>query len=139
MIRWDYESKLKEIATYPDKVAEHAEVLKERINECDEKQKELKSLKEEFDRLYDNPILEMDRYCPECKWGQGTCDARVRYLMQTYNTNLNAARVSAMTNASCKKEGGSGGGGGPRTSSEFARIEDAKNPPLERWTGRLWD
>lgn len=99
----EYESKRKEIDSVADKLKSHEEVLNKRIAEGDEKKKELEGIRGEYDALMNNELLGLKHYCGGCIWGQKTtCDGRVRYLQDTYNTRPIAAKINAMTRPSCK-------------------------------------
>jgi len=99
----DYESKRKEIDGVTVKLAKHKEVLEKRTAEAAEKQKEIDEIKPTYDSLVNNPILELDKYCGGCTWGAGkSCDGRVQFLKETYNTKPIEAKISAMGHASCK-------------------------------------
>lgn len=102
----DYESKKKEIESVEDKLKGHHEVLDKRIKEEDEKKKEVESIREEYETLMKNPLLGLDKFCGSCNWGgASTCDVRVQFLQNTYNTRPIAAKISAMSHASCVKQG----------------------------------
>jgi len=101
----DYTTKMKEIESVSEKIKGHEEVLAKRISEGEEKAKEVEGIKEEYNKLMSHPILGLDKYCGGCSWsGRTTCDGRVQFLQDTYNTRPIAAKINAMNHASCKKE-----------------------------------
>jgi hypothetical protein len=103
MLVEEYESQRKEISEVDEKLASKKEMLEKRIAEAAEKQKEIDEIKPTYDSLVNNPILELDKYCGGCTWGMGkSCDGRVQFLKETYNTKPIEAKISAMGHASCK-------------------------------------
>jgi len=102
----EYESKKKEIEGVQDKLRGHQEVLDKRIKEGDEKEKEVESIREEYETLMKNPLLGLDKFCGSCKYaGSTSCDARVQFLQNNYNTRPIAAKISAMGHESCVNQG----------------------------------
>merc|ERR1712238_84034 len=102
MTQGDYDSKRKEIDGAAAKSASANEVLEKRTKEDEEKQKELESLKDEYGSLYDNPLLGLNNFCGSCVWGNNmSCDQRVMYLQDTYNTKPIEAKVASMTRPAC--------------------------------------
>jgi len=98
----DYESKRVVIDSVEEIIAEANTRIQSRIMEDAEKQKELDSIKAEYDRLYESPLLGLKKYCGACVWGNGmSCDQRMTYLQNTYNTRPIQAKVSSMTHPSC--------------------------------------
>ena len=101
----EYESKRKEIDGVSEKVKNSEDVLIKRTEELEKKRKEIDDIKEEHDRLYNNPALELDKFCGSCHWGmKSSCEQRVQFLQDTYNTRPIAAKISAMDHASCKPD-----------------------------------
>lgn len=99
----DYDAKRKEIDSVAAKIVSHQEVLDKRIAESENKKKEVVALKEEHTRVMNHPLLGLDKYCGGCKWSmQGqTCDARVAFLQEKYNTPTIVGKVSAMAHVGC--------------------------------------
>mmetsp|Transcript_17013 Transcript_17013/g.27641 ORF Transcript_17013/g.27641 Transcript_17013/m.27641 type:complete len:236 (+) Transcript_17013:108-815(+) len=101
----DYESKRKEIDSVADKIASNSEILEKRTTEAAEKQKEVASIKDEYESLMANPVLGLDKFCGGCAWNDKTaCDERVQFLQDTYNTSPVAAKISTMEVATCKNQ-----------------------------------
>jgi len=101
----EYESKRKEIDSVVRKKASHEEVLKKRTEEVEAKKKEVEGIKDEYKKLEGNPLLQLGSYCGSCSWGgKTTCDQRMYYLRDTYNTRPIAAKLSAMERESCVKK-----------------------------------
>ena len=99
----DWESKTKEIESVTEKLKGHEEVLAKRIAEGEEKKKEVESIKAEYESLMANPVLGLDKYNGGGSWSGGTsCDTRVQFLQDTYNTRPIAAKLSAMEHPGCK-------------------------------------
>ena len=100
----EYDSKKKEIDGVEEKIANMQTILETRAKEAEAKKKEIDEIKGEYDTVYHNPILELDKWCGGCHWGQKfSCDARVNFLQSTYNTRPLKAKISAMSHPSCKK------------------------------------
>jgi len=100
-----YESKRNEIDSVAEKIASNEEVLKKRTEELEAKKKEIEGIKDEYEKLVGDPLLQLGSYCGSCSWGGGkTCDARVQFLKDTYNTRPIQAKLSAMTHESCVKK-----------------------------------
>lgn len=98
----DYESKRKEIDAVTDKLKEHEKVLTTRVAEADEKKKEMEAIKDEYTKLMENPVLGLDKFCGSCIWAAATsCDGRVTFLQDTYNTRPIAAKINTMEHPSC--------------------------------------
>lgn len=99
----DYELKRKEIDTAEEKITTADEILQTRTKEFEEKQKELDSIKSEYESLYNNPLLQLNKFCGGCVWGGGgmSCNQRVQYLKDTYNTKPIEAMMNAMGHPSC--------------------------------------
>merc|ERR1712238_433957 len=103
----DYESKRVEIDSVDEIIAKLNTRLQSDITEDTEKQKELDSIKAEYDRLYESRpyeslLLGLKKYCGTCVWGNGmSCDQRMIYLQNTYNTRPIEAKVSSMRHPSC--------------------------------------
>lgn len=101
----EYESKRKEIDSVAEKLAQNEEVLRKRTDEAEANKKEVEGVREEWEKLMGNPLLQLDTYCGGCPWGGGkSCDSRVQYLKETYNTRPVQAKLSAMTHISCIKK-----------------------------------
>eukprot|EP00571_Detonula_confervacea_P015971 CAMPEP_0172307472 /NCGR_PEP_ID=MMETSP1058-20130122/8320_1 /TAXON_ID=83371 /ORGANISM="Detonula confervacea, Strain CCMP 353" /LENGTH=240 /DNA_ID=CAMNT_0013019645 /DNA_START=84 /DNA_END=806 /DNA_ORIENTATION=+ len=101
----EFESKRKEIDSVAEKLKGHEEVLAKRVSEAEEKKKEMDGIKEEYAALMANPLLGLDKFCGGCIWsGKTSCDVRVTFLQDTYNTRPIAAKINAMLHPSCKKE-----------------------------------
>ena len=101
----DYNSKKKEIDGVPDKLKNNEEILTKRSDELENKKKEIESIKDEYDKLYNNPLLGLDKFCGSCHWGmKSSCDGRVQFLQDTYNTRPIAAKIAAMGHESCIKK-----------------------------------
>lgn len=101
----DYEAKRKEIDSVTEKISKNKEVLDKRTAEAAEKRKEVEAIKTEYDTLYNNPLLELDKWCGSCHWGmKSSCDQRAKFLQDTYNTRPIQSKISAMGHASCKGE-----------------------------------
>jgi len=99
----DYELKRKEIDIAEEKITNANEILQTRNKDSEEKQKELDSIKPEYESLYNNPLLHLNKFCEGCVWGGGgmTCNQREQYLKDTYNTKPIAAKMNAMEHPSC--------------------------------------
>jgi len=105
MVVADFESRQGEIDGVAKKLEAQGEILAKRDKEVDEKKKEVELIRREYETLMANPILGLDKFCGGCVWGStGTCDKRVTYLQDTYNTRPVAAKISAMTKESCVKK-----------------------------------
>ncbi|KAL7534017.1 hypothetical protein ACHAWF_004695 [Thalassiosira exigua] len=101
----DYERKKKEIEGVTQKIKDGETVLAKRTGEWEEKKKEVDALRGDYNEMYQNPLLGIDKFCGTCHWGMKfTCDGRVKFLQDTYNTKLIEAKMSAMGHASCKKK-----------------------------------
>jgi len=101
----EYDSKRKEVEDLPNKKANLDDVLRRRKAEVEESEKEIEAIKDEYQSLKKNPLLELDKFCGECIWaGKVTCDERVKFLEGTWNTRPLAGMVSAMEVATCKKQ-----------------------------------
>ena len=75
--------------------------LKSEISESNKK--EVEGIREEYNKLMKDPLLGLDQYCGGCSWsGKTTCDTRVQFLKDTYNTRPIAAKLSAMGHPGCK-------------------------------------
>ena len=99
----DYEAKKKEIDSVTEKMKGHGEVLAKRVAEGESKKKEVEGIREEYNKLMKDPLLGLDQYCGGCSWSGGTtCDMRVQFLKDTYNTRPIAAKLSAMGHPGCK-------------------------------------
>lgn len=100
----DYESKMKLIESSAERIRTHEEDLKGKEGEAEEKRKELESVREEYNKLLENPLVEIDKFCGECSWaGKTSCGARVQFMQDTYNMGLIASKISAMEVPTCKK------------------------------------
>jgi len=98
----EYESKRKELDSVVEKKAGNEEILKKRTEEAEVKKKEVEGMREEYEKLMGNPLLQLDSYCGGCIWGGKTrCDTRVQFLKDTYNTRPIQAKLSAMLHESC--------------------------------------
>ena len=105
LTQMEYESKKKEIDSVAEKLKGHEAVLEKRIKEGDAKKGEVESIRAEYKSLMENPLLELSKYNGGGKWGgSSTCDARVQFLQDTYNTRPIAAKISAMGHPGCKKD-----------------------------------
>ena len=101
----DYNAKKAEIDGVADKLAKSQEILDKRTAEAEAKTKEAAEVKKQWETMYHNPLLKLDKYCGNCRWGMKfTCDGRVNFLQDTYNTKPIQAKISAMGHASCKKK-----------------------------------
>jgi len=101
----EYESKRKEIDGVVEKKAHHEGVLKKRTEEVEAKKKEVEGIKDEYEKLLGNPLLQLNSYCGSCSWtGKMTCDGRVQFLKDKYNTRPIAAKLGAMKQESCIKK-----------------------------------
>ena len=104
--REDYQSGWGEIDAIRTRLGEHEVTLKEKAEALDRERKELEALRQEYDKLINDPLIELSKYCGTCKWGGSfTCDQRVTFLEHTYNTNRILAMNNAMRRESCKKKG----------------------------------
>ncbi|KAL7546966.1 hypothetical protein ACHAWF_010287 [Thalassiosira exigua] len=65
--------------------------------------KELEEVRKEYEviKAHGDKLLGIDRWCGGCKGGWGNCNARVRYLMDTYHTAEITAKVDIMTSGKC--------------------------------------
>mmetsp|Transcript_11920 Transcript_11920/g.24041 ORF Transcript_11920/g.24041 Transcript_11920/m.24041 type:complete len:251 (+) Transcript_11920:92-844(+) len=100
-----YNSWQKEIDEATSKMESAKQKLEDRTKEAETKSTELAPLEEEYEKLVNNPLVGLDKYCGECKWsGKTTCDGRADYLKNTYNLSPVAAKIGAMNTPSCKKE-----------------------------------
>lgn len=98
----EYEYKKKEIEDSAVRITSLTEKLKKQNQEAEEKQKEVELVKVEYDSLVGNPLVGLDKYCGSCTWAPGkTCDARVQFMINTYNMGPIAAKVHAMGVPSC--------------------------------------
>lgn len=98
----DFDSKHKEINAAESKITNTNEVLEKRSEEVEKKQKELESIKAEYDSLFGSPLLGLTAFCGSCVWGGKTsCNTRVQFLQDTYNTRPIAAKMNAMEHPSC--------------------------------------
>jgi len=82
------------------------ESLERQTKEMENYLKEMRHVKDEYDKLMSHPLLELKRYCGDCKWskdGKVSCDARVQFLQDTYETSLPMAKINVMKHPSCKK------------------------------------
>ena len=104
MTMTEYESKTKEIESVAEKQAKNQEILDKRTGEAEVKAKEVAAIKDEYNALMGNPLLGLDKYCGGCSWsGRTTCDGRVGFLQDTYNTRPLVAKINAMLHPSCIK------------------------------------
>lgn len=103
----EYEAKKKEIDTVAEKLKTNEEVLEKRTKEAEEKEKEIQGIREEYEKLKNDPTLGLNKYCGGCSWRGGTtCDARAQFLINTYNTRPIQAKVNTMLHAACASGGG---------------------------------
>lgn len=82
------------------------ESLEKQTNEMEKYLKEIGHVKDEYDELMSHPMLELKRYCGDCKWsrdGKVSCDARVQFLQDTHETSLIMAKINVTKHPSCKK------------------------------------
>jgi len=101
----EYESKKKEIDGVQEKIKSSQETLEKRIKEAEEKQKEIDEIKDEHKTLMENPLLGLTYYNGGGSWsGKLSCDQRVSYLQDTYNTRPLVAKIDAMKKPGCKKD-----------------------------------
>mmetsp|Transcript_1157 Transcript_1157/g.2492 ORF Transcript_1157/g.2492 Transcript_1157/m.2492 type:complete len:239 (+) Transcript_1157:278-994(+) len=101
----EYESKMKEIDGVQEKIKNSQETLEKRNKEAEEKQKEIEEIKDEHKKLMENPLLGLANYNGGGRWsGKLSCDQRVSYLQDTYNTRPLIAKIDAMKHEGCKKE-----------------------------------
>mmetsp|Transcript_25986 Transcript_25986/g.40945 ORF Transcript_25986/g.40945 Transcript_25986/m.40945 type:complete len:250 (+) Transcript_25986:115-864(+) len=101
----EYESKRKELDSVVEKKAGNEEILKKRTEEAEVKKKEVEGMREEYEKLMGNPLLQLGSFCGSCSWKAGTtCDSRVQFLKDTYNTRPIQAKLSAMEKESCVKK-----------------------------------
>eukprot|EP00584_Thalassiosira_punctigera_P002175 CAMPEP_0172534644 /NCGR_PEP_ID=MMETSP1067-20121228/6932_1 /TAXON_ID=265564 ORGANISM="Thalassiosira punctigera, Strain Tpunct2005C2" /NCGR_SAMPLE_ID=MMETSP1067 /ASSEMBLY_ACC=CAM_ASM_000444 /LENGTH=254 /DNA_ID=CAMNT_0013319459 /DNA_START=206 /DNA_END=970 /DNA_ORIENTATION=- len=101
----DYESKRSELDGVSKKIASLDEIFQVRRAEAEETKKEVDAIRPEYDTLMANKLLELNKYCGGCSWGgKTTCDARVQFLQDNYNTRLIPAKISAMGKPSCKND-----------------------------------
>ena len=100
----DYNAKREEIDGVAEHIAKSQEILDKRTADAEAKKTEAAEVKKQWDEMYHNPLLKLDDYCGACLWGMKfTCDGRVNFLQDTYNTKPIQAKISAMTHASCIK------------------------------------
>lgn len=93
----EYESKIKEIDGVQGKIESSKEVLEKRTKEAEEKQKEIDEIKDEHKKLMEDPLLGLINYNGGGRWnGKLTCDQRVQYLQDTYNTRPLIAKIDSM-------------------------------------------
>eukprot|EP00580_Thalassiosira_gravida_P004276 CAMPEP_0201625564 /NCGR_PEP_ID=MMETSP0493-20130528/1312_1 /ASSEMBLY_ACC=CAM_ASM_000838 /TAXON_ID=420259 /ORGANISM="Thalassiosira gravida, Strain GMp14c1" /LENGTH=248 /DNA_ID=CAMNT_0048095565 /DNA_START=46 /DNA_END=792 /DNA_ORIENTATION=- len=98
----EYESKRKELDSVVEKKAGNEEILKKRTEEAEVKKKEVEGMREEYEKLMGNPLLQLGSFCGSCSWKAGTtCDSRVQFLKDTYNTRPIHAKLNAMLHESC--------------------------------------
>ena len=100
----DYNVMTHELNETNTRLTHSVESLKTRSQEVEEKEAELVPLRVEYEKLVSDPLLELDKFCGECSWlGRTTCNQRVQYLVDTYNTPPVKAKMDAMKTESCKK------------------------------------
>ncbi|KAL7524351.1 hypothetical protein ACHAXR_000539, partial [Thalassiosira sp. AJA248-18] len=98
----DFEAKRREIDAIPEKLKKNDEVLDKKTEEVAAKKAELDAMKPEYEKMLHNPLLGLDKYCGTCIWGNKfTCDGRVKFLQDTYNTKPIQGKLSAMGQPSC--------------------------------------
>lgn len=101
----EYNAKKTEIDSVADKLKKNGEVLEKRTTEAEAKKSQVADVKAEWEKMWHNPLLELDSYCGGCHWGMKfTCDGRAQFLQDTYNTRPIQAKISAMGHASCKNK-----------------------------------
>mmetsp|Transcript_37264 Transcript_37264/g.80407 ORF Transcript_37264/g.80407 Transcript_37264/m.80407 type:complete len:248 (-) Transcript_37264:218-961(-) len=95
-------SMTEEIARNRDKVKNNTG-LKQHGEDMVKKTAELDGLKKEYAEWMakGNKAFGLDKWCGGCKGGWGNCNARVKYLVDTYHTSEIQAKVDIMKSGKC--------------------------------------
>jgi hypothetical protein len=117
----EYQRKLAEVNAFPAKIKPLEENTRKYLADLEVAKKEHAAIKPGYDILALDPMLGLDKFCGECKWNGGTnCDARLGYLMSTYNLQRVKATLDLMKSTRCGAccvcglcVGGGGGGRRP--------------------------
>ncbi len=93
----EYQRKFDEIKTQPTKITDLEEKTIKYLADLEVAKKEHSAIKPGYDILALDPMLGLDKFCGECSWNGGTnCDARLDYLMSTYNLKRVKATLDLM-------------------------------------------
>mmetsp|Transcript_26578 Transcript_26578/g.45364 ORF Transcript_26578/g.45364 Transcript_26578/m.45364 type:complete len:250 (-) Transcript_26578:166-915(-) len=97
-----FKSMSEEITRNQEKIKDNAG-LKQHEDDYIKKKGELETLKKEYDEMKarGDAILGLDKWCGGCKGGWGQCDARIKYLSDTYHTPEIKAKVDIMNTGKC--------------------------------------
>ena len=99
----EYEAMRREVDEAPEKIAEAEEELRRKGAEGDETWKEAKKAEAYRETLLRSPSLGLDAYCGDCAWNPGiTCDARVKFLQDTYHVKPLTGKITVMEGSSCR-------------------------------------
>lgn len=71
------------------------------VQELEVKQQELEKAKKEHGELLPKLGVSLDKWCGGCRGGWGKCDQRVKYLMDTYGTKEDKAKIDIMKAGKC--------------------------------------
>ena len=104
----EYQDMLNEMDNIQTKLNVRSMELTSLSKEGIEKQTEIDAIRQEHTNLLvtkGNDMLELNKWCEECKWVDGKlpCRARVDFMKRTYHLGEVAAKVSAMDQGSCQK------------------------------------
>lgn len=99
-----HKSMTEEIARNREKIKDNAG-LRQHEEDYAKKKAELDGMKKEYDewKAKGDKILNLDKWCGECKGGWGNCGARIKYLGDTYHTPEIKAKVEIMNTGKCIK------------------------------------
>ena len=99
----EYEAMQREVEGSSEIIAKAEEELRQKGAEADEKWKEAKKAKVYRETLLHSPLLGLGAYCGDCAWNPGiTCDARVKFLQDTYNVKPLKGKITVMEGSSCR-------------------------------------
>ena len=93
----EYEAMQTEIEESASKLEKIKETIAERTKEGEEKQAELKPLKDEYEKLIAESNLGLEKWNGSAGWGGGgSCDARKQYFIDQYGHSEITAKVAVM-------------------------------------------